>query len=174
MEPASLQSACSTCHGDGTVTRTEQVEFRIKPGTRDGQRIRLAGKGNAGVNGGPAGDLYLIIKTGTNPVFSRVLDDIYLTVPVTVTEAALGAKIEVPTIDGRTQLKIPPSTQNGQKLRLRDRGVQSASHEGARGDQIVTVQVVIPHLKDEKSKEIMREFGRLNPEDPRSSIFNEI
>ncbi len=169
-----LQSACSTCHGDGTVTRTEQVEFRIKPGTRDGQRIRLAGKGNAGVNGGPAGDLYLIIKTGTNPVFSRVLDDIYLTVPVTVTEAALGAKIEVPTIDGRTQLKIPPSTQNGQKLRLRDRGVQSASHEGARGDQIVTVQVVIPHLKDEKSKEIMREFGRLNPEDPRSSIFNEI
>jgi len=149
------------------------VEFRIKAGTRDGQRIRLAGKGNAGVNGGPSGDLYLIIKTGTNPVFSRVLDDIYLTVPVTVTEAALGAKVEVPTIDGRTQLKIPPATQNGQKLRLRDRGVQSASHEGARGDQIVTVQVVIPHLKDEKSKEIMREFGRLNPEDPRVSLFKE-
>jgi molecular chaperone DnaJ len=169
-----LHSACATCHGDGTITRTEPVEFRIKPGTRDGQRIRLAGKGNAGVNGGAPGDLYLIIKIGTNPVFSRVLDDIYLTVPVTVTEAALGAKVEVPTIDGRTQLKIPPATQNGQKLRLRDRGVQSASHEGARGDQIVTVQVVIPHLKDEKSKEIMREFGRLNPEDPRSSLFKEI
>ena len=96
-----VQNACPTCHGAGTVTRTEQIEFRIKPGTRDGQRIRLAGKGNAGVNGGPAGDLYLIIRVGSHPVFTRQGDDIYVTIPVTVAEAALGAKIEVPTIDGR-------------------------------------------------------------------------
>ena len=147
------------------------MEFRIKAGTRDGQRIRLAGKGNAGVNGGAAGDLYVIVRTGTNPVFTRVGDDIQVTVPVTVPEASLGAKVDVPTIDGRAQLKIPPGTQNGQKLRLRERGVESASHPGQRGDQIVTVQVVIPTLNDERSREIMRELGKLNAQDPRAGLF---
>ena len=87
-----VQSACPTCGGSGVTTRTEPLEFRIKPGTRDGQRIRLAGKGNAGTHGGPAGDLYLIIKGGTHPVFTRTGDDIHLTVPVTVSEAALGER----------------------------------------------------------------------------------
>lgn len=167
-------NACRTCHGEGTVMRSEVVEFRIKAGTRDGQRIRLGVKGNAGVNGGAAGDLYLILKIGTHPVFSRILDNIHITVPITVAEATLGAKIEVPTIDGRAQLKIPPATQNGQKLRLRERGVPSASQDGARGDQIATVQVVIPHLRDEKSKEIMRQMAQLNPEDPRAALFKDI
>ncbi|HLI76402.1 MAG TPA: DnaJ C-terminal domain-containing protein, partial [Acidobacteriaceae bacterium] len=90
-----VQNACPTCHGEGTVIRMETIEFRIKPGTRDGQRIRLGGKGNAGINGGPAGDLYLIIRAGTHPVFTRQGDDIYVTVPATVAEAALGSKIEV-------------------------------------------------------------------------------
>ena len=166
-----ITSDCPTCHGEGTISKTETVEFRIKAGTRDGQRIRLAGKGNAGVNGGPPGDLYVIVRTGTNPVFTRVGDDIQLTVPVTVPEASMGAKVEVPTIDGRAQLKIPPGTQNGQKLRLRERGVESASHPGQRGDQIVTVQVVIPTLNDERSREIMRELAKLNPQDPRAALF---
>ena len=157
---------CANCHGEGTVTRSETVEFRIKPGTRDGQRIRLQGKGNAGVNGGPAGDLFLIVRTGTNPVFTRQGDDIHLTVPVTVAEASLGAKVEVPTIDGRAQLKIPPGTQSGQKLRMRERGVESAQQPGQRGDEIVTVTVVVPHLNDERSREIMRELGKLNPQRP--------
>lgn len=174
-----VQNACPTCHGEGVVTRTEQLEFRIKPGTRDGQRIRLAGKGNAGTNGGQAGDLYLIIRAGGNPVFTRTGDDIYVTVPVTVAEAALGAKIEVPTIDtheggGRTQLKIPPGTQTGQKLRLREKGVPSAVHEGKRGDQIVEVKIVVPKVQDERSKEILRELAKLNPEDPREEIFSRI
>jgi molecular chaperone DnaJ len=167
-------SDCPTCHGEGTVSRQEMVEFRIKPGTRDGQRIRLQGKGNAGANGGPAGDLYVIVRTGTHPVFTRVGDDIQVTVPVTVAEASLGAKVEVPTIDGRAQLKIPPGTQNGQKLRLRERGVESASHPGQRGDQIVTVQVMVPHLNDERSREIMRELAKLNPQDPRVSLFEKL
>ena len=166
-----VTSDCPTCHGQGTVSRTETVEFRIKAGTRDGQRIRLGGKGNAGVNGGPAGDLYVIVRTGTHPVFTRVGDDIQVTVPVSVPEASLGAKVEVPTIDGRAQLKIPPGTQNGQKLRLRERGVESASHAGQRGDQIVTVQVVVPTLNDERSREIMRELGKLNAQDPRAALF---
>jgi molecular chaperone DnaJ len=169
-----VQNACPTCHGEGTVTRTENIEFRIKPGTRDGQRIRLAGKGNAGVNGGPAGDLYLIIRAGTHPVFTREGDDIYVTVPTTVAEAALGAKIEVPTIDGRAQLKVPPGTQSGQKLRMRDRGVASSAHEGKRGNEIVTIEIMVPKVQDERSKEILREFAKLNPEDPREAMWAKV
>ena len=167
-------NACPTCHGEGTLTRTETVEFRIKAGTRDGQRIRLQGKGNAGINGGPAGDLFLIVRTGTHPVFNRQGDDIHVDVPVTVAEASLGAKVEVPTIDGRAQLKIPPGTQSGQKLRMRERGVENSQHAGQRGDEIVTVSVVVPQLNDERSREIMRELARLNPNDPRVELFNKV
>ncbi len=168
-----VQNTCNTCDGAGVVSRVEPLEFRIKPGTRDGQRIRLAGKGNAGTEGATNGDLYLIIKAGTNPVFTRTADDVYVTVPVTVFEAAMGAKIEVPTIDGRTQLKIPPGVQTGQKLRMREKGVPSASREGVRGDQIVEVRVVVPKVQDERSKEILRELAKLNPEDPREGLFRE-
>jgi molecular chaperone DnaJ len=174
-----VQNTCPTCDGEGVVTKKEPLEFRIKPGTRDGQRIRLAGKGNAGTNGGPAGDLYLIIRAGTHPVFTRSGDDIYVTVPVTISEAALGTKIDVPTIDtheggGRTQLKIPPGTQTGQKLRLREKGVPSAVHEGKRGDEIVEVKIVVPKVQDERSKEILRELAKLNPEDPREELFAKV
>ncbi len=169
-----VSSNCTTCHGEGVVDRTETVEFRIKPGTRDGQRIRLQGKGNAGRNGGPPGDLFLIVRVGTHPVFTRQGDDILINIPVTMAEASLGAKVDVPTIDGRTQLKIPPGTQPGQKLRMRERGVENAQRPEQRGDQIVTVEVVVPHLQDERSREIMRELGRLNPKDPREKLFKEI
>jgi molecular chaperone DnaJ len=165
---------CPTCHGEGVVDRAETVEFRIKAGTRDGQRIRLQGKGNAGLHGGPAGDLYLIVRTGTHPVFQRVGDDILMNVPVTIAEASLGAKVDVPTIDGRAQLKIPPGTQAGQKLRLRERGVENAQRPGTRGDQIVTVDVVVPTLQDERSREIMRELAKLNNQDPRVELFNKL
>jgi molecular chaperone DnaJ len=169
-----VQNTCTTCHGDGVVYRTEPLEFRIKPGTRDGQRIRLAGKGNAGLHGGAAGDLYLIIRAGTHPVFTRTGDDIQLTLPVTVSEATLGARVEIPTIDGRAQLRIPPATQSGQKLRMRERGVASATKEGVRGDQIVTVEVSVPQVRDERSREILREFAKLNPEDPRESLWAKV
>jgi molecular chaperone DnaJ len=174
-----LQHGCPMCRGEGVVVRSEPLEFRIKAGTRDGQRIRLAGRGNAGTDGGAAGDLFLIVKVGTHPVFTRVADDIYVTVPVTMTEAALGAKIEVPTIDtheggGRTQLKIPPGTQTGQKLRLREKGVPSASREGVRGDEIVEVKIVVPRVQDERSKEILRELAKLNPQDPRTELLGEV
>ena len=175
-----VQNACPTCDGAGVVTRHEPLEFRIKPGTRDGQRIRLAGKGNAGTEGAPAGDLYLIIRVGHHKFFRRVADDIQITVPVTAMEAALGARIEVPTIDGEgphagtAQLKIPPGTQTGQKLRMREKGVPSATQEGKRGDEIVEIKIVVPKIQDERSKEILRELQRLNPEDPRADLFKEL
>ncbi len=167
-------STCPVCHGEGTIERTEPLEVRIKPGTRDGQRIRLAGKGNAGVHGGPTGDLYAIIRTGDHPVFHRDGDDIHLTVPVSVTEAALGAKVEVPTIDGRTLLRIPPGTQSGQKLRLREKGVPSATKDGARGDEIVEVKIAVPVPRDEETKEVLRELAKRNPEDPRAELFKDL
>jgi len=169
-----ISSTCPTCHGEGLVSKSESVEFRIKAGTRDGQRIRLQGKGNSGLNGGAPGDLFLIVRTGTHPVFTRSSDDIQITVPVTIAEASLGAKVDVPTIDGRAQLKIPPGTQSGQKLRMRERGVENSGRPDQRGDLIVTVEVVVPTLNDERSREIMRELGRLNPQDPRATLFDKL
>jgi molecular chaperone DnaJ len=126
------------------------------------------------VNGGATGDLFLIVRTGTHPVFTRVGDDIHLTVPVTVPEASLGAKVDVPTIDGRAQLKIPPGTQSGQKLRMRERGVENAQHPAQRGDEIVTIEVMVPTLSDERSREIMRELAKLNNQDPRVALFDKL
>lgn len=172
-----VQSACPTCEGAGVITRREPLEFRIKPGTRDGQRIRLAGKGNAGTEGASNGDLYLIIKVAPNKMFRRQGDDIHVTVPVTAIEAALGARIDVPTIDGdghhagRAQLRIPPGTQTGQKLRMREKGAPLAAREGQRGDQIVEVRITVPKVQDERSKEILRELQKLNPEDPRAEML---
>src|SRR5215471_4715341 len=167
-------SVCPVCHGEGVVSRTEPLEVRIKAGTRDGQRIRIAGKGNAGQRGGSPGNLYVIIRTGNHPVFLREGDDIHVVVPVTATEAALGAKIEVPTIDGRALLKVPPGTQSGQKLRLREKGVPSATKDGVRGDEIVEVKVTVPMPRDEKTKELLRELAKLNPEDPRAELFSKV
>ncbi|HXY15532.1 MAG TPA: J domain-containing protein [Terriglobales bacterium] len=167
-------STCPMCHGEGVIERTEPLEVRIKPGTRDGQRIRIPGKGNAGPHGGAPGDLYVIIRTGTHPIFRREGDDIYLMVPVTASEAALGAKVEVPTIDGRAMLKIPPGTQSGQKLRLREKGVPSATKEGTRGDEIVEIKITVPMPRDEKTKELLRELAKLNPEDPRAELWSKI
>ncbi len=167
-------SPCPVCHGEGVVSRTEPLEVRIKAGTRDGQRIRIPGKGNSGGHGGSAGDLYVIIRAGEHRVFRRDGDDIQITVPVTATEAALGAKIEGPTIDGRALLKVPPGTQSGQKLRLREKGVPSATKEGARGDEIVEVKLTVPMPRDEKTKELLRELAKLNPEDPRAELFKNV
>jgi DnaJ-class molecular chaperone len=134
-----------------------------------GSRVRVPGKGNAGVGGGSAGDLFIVTEVEAHPLFERKGDHIYLKVPVTVTEAALGARVEVPTIDGPTTIKIPPGTQSGQKLRLRGKGTPSL-RANVRGDQFVEVQVVVPRVADERTKEILRELARLNPEDPRKDL----
>lgn len=129
----------------------------------------MAGKGNSGRHGGPPGDLYIVTDVEPHPFFERRGDNLYVKVPVTVTEAALGARVEVPTIDGPSTIKIPPGTQSGQKLRLRGKGAPSLRGD-VRGDQFVEVQVVVPHAADERSRELLRELGRLNPEDLRKNL----
>jgi molecular chaperone DnaJ len=168
-----LKNACPACHGEGRVAATDTVEVRIPVGVRNGTRLRVAGKGNAGTMGAPAGDLYITTRVEDHPFFHRESDDILIRVPITVTESGLGAKIEVPTIDGRALLKVPQGTQNGQKFRLREKGVLNA-RTGKRGDQIVEVVIQPPKVHDERTKEILRELAQLNPEDPRQEMWSKV
>jgi molecular chaperone DnaJ len=133
----------------------------------------VPGKGNAGTQGAPPGDLYITTKVEEHPFFRRDGDNIEIKVPLAVWEAALGAKIEVPTIDGRTILKIPQGTKNGQRFRLREKGVMS-SRTGQRGDQIVEVAIEAPESHDERTREILREMAKLHPDDPRASLWSQV
>jgi molecular chaperone DnaJ len=168
-----LRNVCPECGGDGRVTRKETVEVRIPPGARTGSRLRVPGKGNAGTMGAPPGDLYITTHVEDHPFFGREGDNIEIQVPITVWEAALGAKIEVPTIDGRTLLKIPQGTRHGQRLRLREKGVMN-SRTNVRGDQIVEVVIEAPDPRDERTREILRELAKLHPEDPRAEIWSKV
>ena len=161
------RAPCSLCHGKGTTSKTETVKIRIPAGVETGSRVKITGKGEGGRLGALAGDLYIITNVGQHKYFTRKGDNIYVTVPITVPEAALGAKIEVPTVEGKTQLRIPPGTQSGQKFRLRDRGAPSLRNPGAKGHQFVEVQVTLPKVISEETKELLREYSKLNSTNPR-------
>ncbi len=158
---------CGVCHGKGTTPKTEQVKVRIPAGVDTGSRVRIPKKGHGGRLGAPPGDLFIITNVGKHKYFTRKGDNIYVTVPVTVPEAALGAKIEVPTVEGKAQLKIPAGTESGQKFRLKERGVPSLRNPKLRGDQFVEVQITLPQVISEETKDLLRQFEKLNPENPR-------
>ena len=166
-----LRTACKTCGGEGRVRRTETIDVRIPAGVVNGGRVRIPGKGNAGTMGAPAGDLYLRVEVKPHPFFERRGNDLYTKVPVTVSEATLGAKIEVPTMDGRSIVRIPPATNSGKTLRLKEKGVPSARN-GARGDQYVEIQVVVPPPTDERVRNLMKELENVAPSDPRKDLFS--
>ena len=166
-----IRKACPTCGGEGRVRRTETLDVRIPAGVASGSRVRVPGKGNVGTMGAPAGDLYLRVVVKPHPFFERRGNDLYTKVPVTVSEATLGAKVEVPTIDGRSLVRIPPGTNSGKTLRLKEKGVPSARN-GARGDQYVEIQVVVPQPTDERVRNLMKELEGLAPEDPRKDLFS--
>ena len=166
-----LRTPCKTCGGEGRVRRTETIDVRIPAGVASGGRVRVPGKGNAGTMGAPAGDLFLLVEVRPHPFFERRGNDLYTKVPVTVSEATLGAKVEVPTIDGRALVKVPPGTNSGSTLRLREKGVPSARN-GARGDQYVEIQVVVPKRTDERVRNLMKELETIEPEDPRKDLFS--
>jgi molecular chaperone DnaJ len=161
---------CSLCQGKGVLPKTESVKVRIPAGVDTGSRVRIPGKGEGGRLGAPAGDLFIITNVGRHKHFTRKGDNIYVTIPVTVPEAALGAKIEVPTVEGKAQLRIPPGTQSGQKFRLRERGVPSLRNPQARGDQFVEVQVTFPKVISEETKELLKRYEQLNVENPRVAM----
>lgn len=165
-----LRTVCKTCGGEGRVRRTESIDVRIPAGVANGGRVRVPGKGNSGTMGAPAGDLYLRVVVKPHEFFERRGNDLHTKIPVTVPEATLGAKIEVPTIDGRSLVRIPPGTNSGKTLRLKEKGVPSARN-GARGDQYVEIQVVVPPPTDERVRNLMKELEGVAPEDPRKDLF---
>ena len=152
------------------VMRRETVTVKIPAGVDKGSRVRVAGKGHSGSLGGQPGDLYVITNVGDHAYFKRHGDNIYCTVPITVPEAALGARIEVPTVDGKALLKIPPGTQSGQRFRLRERGATSLRAGGVRGDQFVEVKITLPTVISEETKEMLQQFARHNRENPRAEM----
>jgi molecular chaperone DnaJ len=158
---------CEICSGHGRLMRSEPVPVHVPPGVVSGMRLRIPERGHAGRRGGRTGDLYVDIEVEPHPLLRRDGDDLFIAVPVAVHEAVLGARIDVPTLDGGVKLRIPPGTQGGQRFRISGRGAPTPA---GGGDLIVEVKLVLPQIADERSKELMREFGRLNGEDVRRDL----
>ena len=159
---------CEVCGGQGRLVRNEPVPVRVSAGVLSGFQLRVPERGHAGTRGGRNGDLYVDVLVEPHPLLRREGDDLFIVVPVAVHEAVLGARIDVPTLDGGVKLKIPPGTQAGQRFKVSGRGAPTPS--GLRGDLIVEVKLVLPAVADERSKELMREFARLNDENVRRDL----
>jgi molecular chaperone DnaJ len=157
---------CGACAAQGVTARTESIALRIPAGIPDRGRVKIPGRGHAGRRGGRAGDLIVAVEVAPHPVFERRGNDLHVVVPIAIHEAALGARISVPAIDGPASLRVPPGTQTGQRFRVRGRGVPS-TEEGRAGDLVVEVRLTLPAIIDERSKELLREFGRINQESVR-------
>lgn len=162
---------CPQCAGEGRFLSSDTVPIELSPGVQSGARIVIPGKGDAGKYGGATGDLWITVTVSPHPFFERMGDNLFCTVPISLSEAVLGAKIEVPGLDTTEMLRVPPGTQSGQKLKLRGKGFPSPRDPGVRGDQYVEVRIVIPRVQDERSREILREFSRLNIENPRQDMW---
>jgi len=160
---------CSNCHGRGLIQKTELINVRIPAGVDTGSKVRIARKGNAGSAGGPPGDLFISIEVDPHPFFKRQGANIYAKIPITVPEATLGAKIEVPTLQGNATIKVPPGTKSGQKFRLKGKGAPVPGKK-ANGDQFVEVTIVPPPFDNERVRELMREIERVSQHNPRKNL----
>lgn len=162
---------CRACAGRAVEARADTVTIDVPAGVPDGAVLRLAGLGHAGRAGGPAGDVHVAITVAAHPLYRREGPDLHVEVPVALHEAALGARIALPAIDGgRVRLRVPPGTQSGQRFRLRERGLPSSRGDG-RGDLVAEVRLMLPPVLDERSKTILREFGELQRESVRDARF---
>jgi molecular chaperone DnaJ len=167
-----VTNPCHSCRGSGAQRRKEEIKVRIPAGVRDGARIRVRGRGGAGRGqaGAPAtpGDLYVVVHVERHAVFGRKGDDLTLTLPITFTEAALGAQVKAPTLDAPVTLKIPAGTQNGKTFRVKGRG--ASKRKGGNGDLLVTVNVVVPEKLNKKERETLEQFAAAHEADPRSTL----
>ncbi|MFI6906707.1 molecular chaperone DnaJ [Nonomuraea sp. NPDC050394] len=166
-----VDDPCPDCDGSGRAKSTRTIQARIPAGVGDGQRVKLKAKGAPGENGGPAGDLYIVTHVKAHAVFGRTGDNLTITVPVTFTEAALGAEIKVPILKGLpVTLRIPAGTPNGRTFRVRGRGV--TRKDGTKGDLLASVEVLVPETLDEKSRDLLTEFGTATAgDDPRAELI---
>jgi molecular chaperone DnaJ len=164
-----VDDPCPDCHGTGTTSRERTLTVRIPAGVNDGQRIRLKGKGSPGDGGGPAGDLYVVVHVAPHPVLRRAGDDVTLKVPITMAEAALGAEITVPTLDGTVTLKVPAGTSSGRTFRVKGRGVVRPT--GKAGDLLVTVEVAVPKKLSAKAREALETLAAEDGDNPRAHLL---
>jgi molecular chaperone DnaJ len=162
-----VETPCPTCHGSGVARRARQVKVRIPAGVDDGQRIRLKGRGGAGLNGGPSGDLYVVVRVDRHPLFGRQGRNLTLTVPVTYPEATLGATVTVPTLEQPVTLRIPPGTRSGRTFRVKARGVPTARGVG---DLLVTVEVTVPQHLSDADREAVEALAEATTESPRGHL----
>src|SRR5690606_14268281 len=160
-----IEEKCTTCRGAGKVRKMKKIKVTVPAGVDDGQQLRVSGQGGPGINGGPAGDLYVLFRVKPHKQFERDGDDIHLELPITYPQAALGDEIEVPTVSGKVKLKIPAGTQNGARFRLRGKGVQNVHGYGV-GDQHITIKVKVPTKLSEKQKQLLREFAEISGDIP--------
>jgi molecular chaperone DnaJ len=163
-----VDKPCPTCGGGGAELRTREVKVRIPVGVADGQRVRVKGKGTPGSNGGPPGDLYVTVHVAPHPLFGRKGDDLSLRVPVTFSEAALGAEVKVPTLDGSVTVRIPSGTASGKTLRVRGRGMPKAG--GGAGDLLVTVNVVVPQTLSDQQRQAVEALAAAESANPRAHL----
>jgi molecular chaperone DnaJ len=162
-----IDDPCPECGGSGSTVQTRTINVRIPSGVRDGAKLRIAGKGNPGARGGPAGDLLVTVRVQPHPLFGRSGDDLTLTVPITLPEAALGATLRVPTLDGAVSLKVAAGTPSGRTLRVRGRGFRTAKHTG---DLLVTVEVAVPKRMSAEAREALEKYAAAQDDDPRPQI----
>lgn len=167
-----IKNKCSVCHGSGRVTKLKKIKIDVPAGIDDGQQIRLSGKGEAGANGGPNGDLYILFRVKEHKIFHRNGTDIIMEMPITFSQAALGAQIEVPTLHGKVKLKVPAGTQSETKFRLRDKGVPSI-RSGKKGDQHVIVKVVTPTNLSKEQTDLFNKLANTD-ETNNNSFFQKI
>lgn len=171
-----IKHKCPTCHGTGKVKKRKKIHIKIPAGIDNGQQLRVAGKGEPGINGGPNGDLYIIFQVKEHEFFERDGDDIYCEMPISFVQAALGDEIEVPTLYGKVKLKIPAGTQTNTKFRLRGKGVKSV-RSTTPGDQHVIVRIVTPTKLTEKQKQLLREFAEISgktPDEQTDTFFEKV
>lgn len=159
-----VEDPCPVCNGKGKVKQRRSVTVNVPAGVENGSRLRMRGEGEAGKNGGPAGDLFVVIRIRSHKLFERQGDDILCEVPISFVQAILGDEIEVPTLDGKVKFKIPEGTQPGTSFRLNDKGVPHLKGRG-RGDQHIKVKVVIPEELDAEQKELLRDFAEMSGEE---------
>jgi molecular chaperone DnaJ len=164
-----VDDPCSECGGDGVSTKSRTLTVRIPPGVDDDQRIRLAGQGEPGAGGARAGDLYVRVHVTPHPVFGRTGNDLTLKVPVTFTELVLGTTLEVPTLDGKVALRVPPGTATGRVLRVRGKGI--VRRDGQAGDLLVTLQVAVPAKLDDSARAALEAYATATAgQDPRPEL----
>src|SRR3989344_1995210 len=171
-----IKKPCRKCHGSGRVENRAKVKIEIPPGVEDGTRLRIGGQGEAGIKGGPAGDLYVIIHVNEHNVFAREGDDLYIEVPISFSQAALGDTIEVATLDGKAKLKIPSGTETHTVFRIKNRGIPHI-HGSGRGDEKVRVIIETPKKLTKKQADLLKEFGEMSEKPSQSflkKIFNKI